>query len=145
MTNWFPVERFLGLFSARYADSAALHRSLALYKRGAYQKAYALLRDVVSRHPDWRLGDAYVHCANLELVVNDDMTKAAELLDKALRRGCRQGADYYSVSGYVCWRLGERERGIREMEKAVDLDPSVYYLQELGRLRNRGLPAGRGG
>jgi tetratricopeptide (TPR) repeat protein len=133
MVKWLPVKRFLGLFSARYADIAALERSLALYKRGAYEKAYAILQDVISRHPDWRLGDAYVLCANLESVVNDDTSKAAEVLDEALRRGCRHDAAYYNVSGRVFWRLGERDRGIREMERAVDLDPGVYYLQELGR------------
>jgi tetratricopeptide (TPR) repeat protein len=132
MVHWLPLKRLLALFSPKYADSVALARCTALRKKGAYREAYALLWDIMNRHPDWRLGDAYVQCANLELLVNDDASKASELLDTGLRLGCDNMAVYYCMSGYVLLRLGEHERGIREMERAVDLEPSVYYLSMLG-------------
>ncbi len=132
MVKWLPLKRVLAMFSARYADSVALDRSATLHKKGAYREAYALLRGVLDRHPDWRFGDAYVHCAWLELMVNDDLSKTGELFDTALRLGCRDMATYYAASGCVFWRAGECERGIREMEKAVDMEPSVFNLGLLG-------------
>jgi tetratricopeptide (TPR) repeat protein len=131
MARWLALKMLLAPFSTKCADSVALSRSVAFHRKGAYREAYRILRDFIARHPDLRYGDAYVHCANLELLVNDDPSKAGEFLDTALQLGCDNMAHYYCMSGYVFHRMGQRERGVREMERAVDLEATVYTLRML--------------
>jgi tetratricopeptide (TPR) repeat protein len=106
---------------------------LNLYDKGAYREAYAVLRDIIQSHPRWsNVGGMYVLCANLELLANDDVCKARELLGKARELGCSNMAEYYSVHGYVLWRTGERDKGMQELEKSIELDPRVGNLTTLG-------------
>ena len=128
----FWWRKILGLFSTRYADLAVLHRILALRMKGAHRECYVALHDLLTRHPEWRNGDAYLMCASYEISLDNDMSRAGELLDTALRLGCKDMASYYAMSGYVLWETGERERGIREMETAVGLEPRIGALTVLG-------------
>ena len=107
----------------------------ALREKGAFGEAYAALCEVLENSPRWAaVGDLYVWCAEFELLLNDDLRKAKDLLDKARELGCRQEAQYYREHGYVLWRLGEREKGIAELEHCVELDPSRVYLVTLGKV-----------
>ena len=107
----------------------------ALYAKGAYREAYAVLRDVMATVPGLsEMGDLYVWCAGLELAIGDDAPKAREFLDTALRLGCPDMASYNRLHGYVLWRTGEREAGIRELEKSVELEPDAVNLSMLGRV-----------
>lgn len=107
----------------------------ALHRKGAYREAYAVLREILDKHPQWsRVGDLYVWAADLELVVNDDARKARELLDKARTLGCQNMEYYYRAHGHVLWRIGEHDRGIQELEKSVALNPSVTNLGTLGQV-----------
>jgi hypothetical protein len=93
MADWLSWwKRFLALFSTKHADSVVFDRYLALYKKGAYREAYAILQDFLSRHPNLRLGDLYVICAAYELRLHDDICKAEELLNTGLQRGCEDMA-----------------------------------------------------
>lgn len=110
------------------------HEFLALYDKGAYQEAYAVLRDIIAtQSPQSQIGDAYVMCAELELIINDDISKARDFLDTALRRGCQDMDTYYRCRGYVLWRAGEIESGMRDMEKSVALNPTITNLTTLGK------------
>jgi tetratricopeptide (TPR) repeat protein len=107
----------------------------ALYAKGAYREAYAVLRNLMATQPGLsEMGDLYWWCAGLELTLSDDLSKARELLGTALRFGCTDMASYNRLHGYVLWRTGEREAGIRELEKSVELEPSAASLSMLGRV-----------
>lgn len=104
-----------------------------LYEKGAYQEAYKVLLDIVKNNP-WlsNNGDIYVKYADLELLANDDVYEAQKLLEKAHDLGCSEIAFYYSIQGYVLWRIGERDLGIQYLEKSIALDPRISCLQKLG-------------
>lgn len=106
-----------------------------LYDKGAYREAYAVLRDIMqSQSRLSKVGNMYVWCADLELLVNDDVQKARQLLDKAHELGCSDMAFYYNTLGYVLWRTGDRDRGIQYLEESVELKPSISNLKSLGRI-----------
>lgn len=116
-------------------DESMFEEYFALRKKGAFREAYAVLREILDKFPRWsRVGDLYVWCAEFELLVDDNVSKARRLLDKAGGLGCRNMAAYYEELGYVQWRAGEREEGIRTLEKCVALDPSVRHLTTLGKV-----------
>jgi tetratricopeptide (TPR) repeat protein len=105
----------------------------ALYDIGSYREAYDVLLDILESEPKWsEVGDMYVWCADLELLVNDDLYRARQLLDKALALGCRFMANYYRTHGYVLWRAGERDRGIQELEKSIASNSNITNLETLG-------------
>lgn len=107
----------------------------ALYDKGAYRQAYEVLRDIMASEPRWSaVGDMYVWCANLELTLNDDIARTRELLDTALRLGCEDIATYYCLHGYVLCRQGDWDDGIRDLERSVELDPTVPNLVMLGKM-----------
>ena len=106
-----------------------------LYEKGAYREAYAVLCDIMQSQPKLpNVGNMYVWCADLELLVNDDVQKARQLLDKAHELGCSDMAFYYKTLGYVLWRTGDRDRGIQYLEESVELKPSISNLKSLGRI-----------
>ncbi|MHC4808083.1 MAG: tetratricopeptide repeat protein [Planctomycetota bacterium] len=108
---------------------------LNLFDKGAYREAYTVLRDIMDSEPRWsEVGDLYVMCAELELLVNDDVCKASELLGKANELGCSDMVKYYRIHGYVIWRTGERDKGMQYLEKSIALDPRVINLTTLGRM-----------
>ncbi len=107
----------------------------ALHAKGRFREAYAVLREIIKSKPRWsRCGDLYVWCADLELTVNDDVREAQLLLEKAHALGCRHPAPYHHVRGFVRWRMGDYDEGIRDLEKSVELEPSVWSLTALGKL-----------
>ncbi|HUU18312.1 MAG TPA: CDC27 family protein [Sedimentisphaerales bacterium] len=106
-----------------------------LYDKRNYREAYAVLRDIMEIQPRWsKVGDLYVWCADLELLVNDNIYKARQLLDKACELGCSDMASYYNTRGYVSWRTGERDSGIQDIERSVALDPSITNLKILAKV-----------
>jgi len=107
----------------------------ALRERGAFREAYAVLRQILQNSPRWsKEGDLYVWCAEFELLLNDDIVRARELLRTAAQLGGCDTAYFYCIHGYVLWRAGERQRGIQELEKSVELNPSVKHLTDLARV-----------
>jgi len=103
-----------------------------LYDKGSYKEAYTVLRGIMETEHKWsKVGDMYVFCADLELLANDDENKAQQLLEKALALGCRYMDSYYRVHGYLLYKKGERERGIQELEKSIELRPSITNLESL--------------
>jgi tetratricopeptide (TPR) repeat protein len=111
-----------------------LDKYFALYNEGAYREAYSVLRNLMAAQPYWsKVGDAYVLCADLEMIINDDVSKALELLDKARRLGCRSMSAYHRTHGYALYKAGEYDRGIQELEKCVALDPDIVNLATLGK------------
>ena len=120
----FTLRRIFSKLCPRFFQTANFDDYFALYGKGAYREAYAVLRDIMESQTRWsKVGDMYVWCADLELLVNDDVRKARELLDKAGELDCHFMARYYSCFGYVLWRTGEAEKGIDYLEKSVALDP----------------------
>lgn len=116
-----------------------IDKCLALYHKGAYREAYAVLRGLLATQRHWskagaKAGDAYVLCASLELIINDDIAKAKELLETAVRSGCRDMASYHRIHGHVLWKAGEYQEGIRESDKSVALDPHIVNLTALGKM-----------
>ncbi len=106
-----------------------------LYEKGAYREAYAVLHDIIQSRPRLsKVGNMYVWCTDLELIVNNDVQKARQLLDKAHELGCSDMAFYYNTLGYVLWRTGDRDRGIQYLEESVVLKPSISNLKSLGRI-----------
>jgi tetratricopeptide (TPR) repeat protein len=107
----------------------------ALYREGAFREAYAVLRSIMAKETHWsRSGDLYVWCAELELLVGDDVDKAKHLIDKARRLGIENEAKYCRVYGYVLWRMGEHDEGRRILEKSVELEPDITNLTTLGKI-----------
>ena len=107
----------------------------ALHEKKAYREAYAVLRDIMEIQPRWsKVGDLYVWCAELELTVNDDVSEAGKLLDKAHELGCKHMAPYYRVRGYILWRSGDYDTGIQCLEKSMELDPNVTNLATFGEM-----------
>lgn len=107
----------------------------ALYDKGAFDKAYTVLQNIMESQPQHsKDGDLYLWCAELELLVNDDVGRARQLLDKAHDLDCSDLAFYYSISGHVFWRTGEYDRGIQELEKSVELNPNISNLRALGKV-----------
>lgn len=131
----FTLRRILSKLCPKFFQTADFDDYFALYDKGAYREAYAVLRDIIETQPCWsKVGDMYVWCADLELLVNDDVYKARQLLDKAGELGCHFMANYYSSFGYVLWRTGEPEKGIEYLEKSVSLDPRGTNLTTLGKV-----------
>ncbi len=112
-----------------------IEKYLALCHQGAYREAYEFLRGLMTTQPYLsQVGDLHLMCANLELTISDDISKARESLDRARELGCRDMATYYRTRGYVLCKAGEREAGIRDLEESVALDPSVANLAMLGKV-----------
>jgi tetratricopeptide (TPR) repeat protein len=106
-----------------------------LYDKGAYREAYVVLNDIIQNRPGIsKVGNMYVWCAELELLVNNDARKARQLLDKAHELGCSDMAYYYNILGYVLWRSGEHDVGKQYLEKSVVLETSISNLKTLGRI-----------
>lgn len=107
----------------------------ALHAKGAFREAYAVLREILDTDPRWsKVGDLYVWCAELELHLTDDLSKVRQLLEKARDLGCRYPAPYLRARGMLRWRMGEHDEGIRDLEKSVELEPSITNLMTLGKV-----------
>lgn len=131
----FTLRRILSKLCPRFFQTPNSDDYFALYDKGAYREAYAVLRDIMESQHRWsKSGDMYVWCADLELLVNDDLCKARELLDKARELGCHFMACYYRAHGYVLWRSGDRQRGLQELEKSVASAPNLINLTTLGQV-----------
>ena len=133
--NKFNLKNIFLKLSPKKFKEAEFDDYFALYDKGSYREAYDVLRGILQSSAYWsKVGDMYVWCANLELLVNDDVHKARKLLDKALEMSCHFMASYYNIHGYVLWRVGERDEGIEELEKSVALDPCLPNLINLGKV-----------
>ena len=112
-----------------------IEKYLALCHKGAYREAYAFLRNLMATQPYLsQVGDLHLMCANLELTISDDISKARGSLDRARELGCRDMAIYYRTRGYVLCRAGEYESGLRDLEESVALNPTVANLAMLGKV-----------
>jgi len=101
----------------------------ALSKEGNLREAYKVLREILANSSRWsQVGDLYVWCADFELSLNNDVGKAHRLIRKARRLGCKFMGSYHGVHGVILCRQGHRAEGIKELERAVELKPSVLHL-----------------
>jgi len=131
----FTIRQIISRLRPKLQQTPDFNDYLALYDEGAYQEAYAVLRDILKNQAKWsKNGNVYLMCADLELLANDAVYKARELLDKAIELGCSEEAWYYNMRGYVLWRTGETQQGIKDLEKSVELDPCVTYLKTFGEI-----------
>jgi len=110
----------------------------ALYNEGAYQEAYAAMHDFMQKHAQsFNNGDLCLLLAHLELIANDDVRKAQELLDKARQATHPVSSPlmdyYYNVHGYVMLRMGKYEESVHDCKKSVALDPSGPNLSMLAQ------------
>jgi len=106
----------------------------ALYNEGAYQEAYALLRDIMEKHPKcFDNGDLCILCADLELRVNDDVRRAQQLLDRAGEVGHSVVEYYHNVNGNAMLKAGKYEEAVQDFEQSVTIDPSVPNLSMLAQ------------
>jgi tetratricopeptide (TPR) repeat protein len=129
------LRKFWGRMPTSPSRRTDFDEYLALHAKGAYREAYAVLRDILDTNPYWsQIGDLYVWCAGFEMQIGENTHKARQLLEKAWQLGCQHPADYYSELGFVRWRMGEHEEGIRDLEESVALDPTVTHLIRLGEL-----------
>ncbi len=80
------------------------------------------------------VGDLYLWCAELELLLNNDVHIARQLLDKAHELGYSDMSSYYNILGYILWKTGEHDRGKQYLEKSVALKPSISNLKTLGSI-----------
>jgi tetratricopeptide (TPR) repeat protein len=115
-------------------EKAAAKEFLEFFNKGQYQNAYKILIEIIERNPQHpQIGDLYVQCADLELIINDDIKKAKEFLDKAKGFNCQAMDAYYRCYGYILCRTGENERGIEYLEKSATLNPTCSSLIPLGK------------
>jgi tetratricopeptide (TPR) repeat protein len=106
-----------------------------LYEKGEYRKAYHVLMDIHDRYPQHpRIGNIYLQGANLELIINDDIIRAKEYLDKVNESNCDMMWDYYRYYGYILRRMNENEKGIEYLEKSVQLNSTECTFIVLGQV-----------
>lgn len=130
-----PMKRILLKLFPKAFKIAIFNEYFDLYDKGSYKEAYTVLRGIMKTEHKWsKVGDMYVFCANLEILANDDENKAHQLLEKALALGCRFMDGYYRIHGYLLYQKGKREIGIQELEKSIELNPSITNLESLAML-----------
>jgi tetratricopeptide (TPR) repeat protein len=105
-----------------------------LYHERSYQEAYEFYRHYVEKHPKLsKKGDTYVQYAELELLSNDDVQKAQDFLDKAIKLGCTDMSSYYRILGYILWRHDDNDKAIQYLQKSVTLNSKIENLLTYGR------------
>jgi tetratricopeptide (TPR) repeat protein len=125
----FFLRRIISKFSAKPLQTHGLGEFWALYDKGAYQDAYAFLRDIMEKHPKcFDNGDLCILCADLELRVNDDVSRAQQLLERAREVGHSVMEYYHNVNGNVMLTAGKYEKAVQDFEQSVIIDPSVPNL-----------------
>jgi len=98
------------------------------YKHSEFEKAYKVL---LGLKEDYRnSGVFYAVWADLEMRVNDNLTRAEYLINEAHHLGCPE--DYYHrVYGGLLWRQGQTSAALAEYELSVKEKPSVDNMQNL--------------
>jgi len=131
----FSLRRIVSWFTAKPPQKHDLGDYFwALYNEGAYQEAYALLRDIMEKHPKcFDNGDLCILCADLELRVNDDANRAQQLLDRARELGHSVVEYYHNVNGNAMLEAGKYEKAVQDFEQSVTIDPSVSNLTMLAQ------------
>ncbi|MHC4434762.1 MAG: tetratricopeptide repeat protein [Planctomycetota bacterium] len=93
-----------------------------MYEKGAFKEALVALCDVMVKQPQWsKDGGVYTLWAELEMLVNDNVDRAMELLDRAREVG---GAEI---------RMGNYEKAIQNYEQCIAIEPSVSNLRMLAQ------------
>jgi tetratricopeptide (TPR) repeat protein len=106
-----------------------------LNRKGAYEEAYRVYRDIYKKHPKWlKKGDPYVTCAKLEFLANQDNDGAMKLLEKAKELGCSDKPYYFLVLGQVFWRKIDIDNAIKNLQKCVELEPAIPNLKAFGEM-----------
>lgn len=126
------IKRLFTLFKSKN-KKPDFNNYFTLYKKGKFQEAYTVLLDIIEKYPHFpKIGDLYLECADLELLVNDNVNKALEFLNKARESECHSMDKYYNCYGYVLCKTGKHEKGIEFLEKSVELYPKGRNLKSLG-------------
>jgi tetratricopeptide (TPR) repeat protein len=130
----FSLRRIISRFTAKPPQIHDPGDFWALYNKGAYQEAYALLRDIMEKHPKcFDNGDLCILCADLELKANDDVRKAQELLDRAREVGYTATGYYYHVHGGAMLEAGNYQEAVHDLERSVAIEQSVDNLTMLAQ------------
>jgi tetratricopeptide (TPR) repeat protein len=130
----FSLRRIISRFTAKPPQIHDPGDFWALYNKGAYQEAYALLRDIMEKHPKcFDNGDLCILCADLELRVNDDASRAQQLLDRAREVGHSVVDYYHNVNGNVMLKAGKYDEAVKGYEQSVAMDPSAPNLTMLAQ------------
>lgn len=134
----FFLRRIISKFTAKPLQTHGLGEFWALYDKGAYQDAYAFLRDIMEKHPKcFDNGDLCILCADLELRVNDDVSRAQQLLDRACEVGHSVMEYYHNVNGNAMLKAGKYEEAVHDFEQSVAMDPSAPNLSMLAQALSR--------
>jgi tetratricopeptide (TPR) repeat protein len=125
----FSLRRIISRFTAKPPQIHDPGDFWALYNKGAYQEAYAALNDFMLKRPQsFNNGDLCILLADLELRVNDDASRAQQLLDRAREVGHSVVDYYHNVNGNVMLTAGKYEKAVQDFEQSVIIDPSVPNL-----------------
>jgi len=128
------LRRILSKFSAKPAQTHDLGDFWALYNKGAYKEAYAVLHDAIIERPQsLNNGNLCILLAGLELQANDDVRKAQELLDRAHEVGYTGTGYYYHVHGGVMLETGNYQEAVHDLERSVAIEQSVDNLSMLAQ------------
>ncbi|MHC4117370.1 MAG: tetratricopeptide repeat protein [Planctomycetota bacterium] len=106
-----------------------------MFNSRAYQKSLVLLSDLLDGESVYSdVGGLYVLCADLELRVNEDSSKALGLLKKAQQLGGLDLAHFYATRGLARWNAGDEQEAIEDLENSIALNPDAEVMSCLGRL-----------
>lgn len=98
------------------------------YKRGEFEKAYKVL--LALKEDYLKSGVFYAVWADLEMRINNNLTRAEYLINEAQHLGCPE--DYYHrVYGDLLWRQGQISAALAEYELSVKEKPSVDNMENL--------------
>lgn len=123
----FKLRRILG-------QSVTFDDVLAMYHEGAVKDAYAALLEVTENAPELlEDGGIYTLWAELEFMVNNNTSRALELLEKAHELGGVDMVYYHNVRGDVLLRIGDYEKALQSYEQSVAIDSNMANLEAFGR------------
>jgi tetratricopeptide (TPR) repeat protein len=100
------------------------------YERGEFEKAYKVLLALKEEYPN--SGVFYAVWADLEMRVNNNLTRAEHLVNEAHHLGCPEDR-YHRTYGDLLWRRGEIKEALIEYERCVATEPSVDNLSAFAR------------
>ena len=131
------LTKFISKLRRRSKWGHTIDDVLTMCDKGAFADAYTLLCELIEKQSGLsKHGGICALLAELELLANDNASKAIELLDRALD-GDRGGLDmiyYYRVRGKAMFDTGKYEEAVKNFEQAVALDDGVENLKLLGQV-----------
>jgi TolB-like protein/Tfp pilus assembly protein PilF len=124
------VTRDPAFFEAYYQLAYAHENLYSLgidHTAGRVASAEAALQAAIRLRPD--AGETHLARAQYLYFGHRDYANALAELEKA-RRSLPNDPRIFELIGYILRRRGQQEEGVRNLEKAVELDPRNYYIMQ---------------